>query len=170
MAAVAVCEAIESVSEKKADIKWVNDIYMDGKKVCGILSEGNYDLEDGNLDAVIVGIGINVYPPVSGFPKEIASRAGSVFEDSSSGKRNFLTAEVLNRFMAYYKGLSTNDHLEEYKRRSLVIGRVVEISKNGQKKRARVLGLNDDCALLIKYDDGTEDTLIAGEVRIIGID
>ena len=67
MAAAAVSEAIETVSGKKAEIKWVNDIFIDGKKVCGILSEASYGIQTGKLEYVIVGIGINAYEPSGGF-------------------------------------------------------------------------------------------------------
>ena len=169
MAAVAVCEAIEELSGRQASIKWVNDVFVGGKKVCGILSEASYDLEDGRLDYVIVGIGINAYAPKVGFPPEIAGKAGSVFDHQSAGKRNQLAAAVLNRFMAYYLSDSTDSHAEEYKRRSLVIGKDVEISKNGSVSRAHVLGLDAECGLIVRYDDGTEDVLRSGEVSITGI-
>ena len=69
MAAVAACRAIEKVSQKKAQIKWVNDVYIEDKKVCGILTEGAVSLEKGSLEYVILGVGINVYPPRGGFPR-----------------------------------------------------------------------------------------------------
>ena len=65
---MAACNAIEEVSGKEAEIKWVNDIYLNEKKVCGILTEASYSLESGSLDYVILGIGFNVYPPAGGFP------------------------------------------------------------------------------------------------------
>ena len=71
MAAVAACRAIEKVSQKKAQIKWVNDVYIEDKKVCGILTEGAVSLEKGSLEYVILGVGINVYPPRGVFPREL---------------------------------------------------------------------------------------------------
>ena len=170
MAAVAVCEAIEKLSGRQAYVKWVNDVFVGGKKVCGILSEATYGLEDGRLDCVTVGIGINAYRPKGGFPHEIAGKAGSVFDHQSAGKRNQLAAEVLNSFMAYYTKGTTDDHFDAYRERSLVLGRDVEISKNNAVRHAHVLDLDDNCALKVRYDDGSEEVLISGEVSIVGID
>ena len=170
MAAVAVCEAIEKLSGRAADIKWVNDVYVGGRKVCGILSEASYGLEDGRLDCVIVGIGINAYRPRGGFPHELSGKAGSVFDHQSSGKRNQLTAEVLNRFMAYYNSGATDDHFDAYRKRSLVTGKDVDISKGGDIRRAHVLDLDENCGLSVRYEDGSEDVLNSGEVSIVGIE
>ena len=79
MAAVAVCEAIEKISGEDAGIKWVNDIYVRGRKVCGILTEASFSLESGMLDYAVLGIGMNVYEPEGGFPEELADVAGAVF-------------------------------------------------------------------------------------------
>lgn len=170
MAAVAVCEAIEKLSGKVAGIKWVNDVYVDRKKVCGILSEASYGLEDGKLDCVIVGIGINAYRPKGGFPHELAGRAGNIFDQHSAGKRNQLAAEVLNRLMSYYNSDSTDDHFEAYRQRSIVLGKDIEISKNDVERRAHAVDLDEDCGLVVRFEDGSEEVLKSGEVSIIGIE
>jgi len=76
-AAVAVLQAIEKVTGQKADVKWVNDVYLNGKKVAGILAEAVVD-KDGNPAAVILGVGINIVSPISDFPEEIKDKAGSL--------------------------------------------------------------------------------------------
>ena len=169
MAAVAVCEAIEKLSGRNAQIKWVNDVYIDGRKVCGILSEASYRLEDGILDCVIVGIGVNAYEPKGGFPPEIAGRAGCVFDRQTAGKRSELAAWILNRFMAYYCSDSTDGHVSSYRERSMVIGRDIEISKNDTVRKAHVLDLDDNCGLIVRFEDGSEGTINSGEVSITGI-
>lgn len=87
-AAVAVCRSLEELFKVDAKIKWVNDIYVAEKKVCGILAEGHIS-PDGHIDAAAIGIGINIYP--SDFPAEIASRAGAVLggADSFGSPENF---------------------------------------------------------------------------------
>ena len=170
MAAVAVCEAIEKLSGRPASVKWVNDVFVGGRKVCGILSEASFDLEDGSLDYVIIGIGINAYMPKGGFPREIAGKAGSVFDRQSAGKRNQLAAEVLNRLMAYYSSGQTDSHARAYRDRSLVIGRDIEFTKHDVVRKAHVLGLDDNCGLMVRFEDGSEETLISGEVSITGIE
>ncbi|KAI4452223.1 Bifunctional ligase/repressor BirA [Eubacterium plexicaudatum ASF492] len=98
IAAVAMCEAIEAVSGERAEIKWVNDILIRGKKVCGILTEGSFNLETGALEYAVLGLGLNLYEPEEGFPKALISVAGTVFHASHSDAKNRLAAEFLNFF------------------------------------------------------------------------
>lgn len=169
MAAVAVSEAIETVSGKKCGIKWVNDILIDGKKVCGILCEASFAIEDQRLFAVVVGIGINVYPPREGFPEDLKDIAGTVFSHSESGKRNQLTAEIINRFMAYYRDGEDMDHVGEYIKRSVIPGKDIVVHLHGDVRRARALAIDDTCGLMVRYEDGSAETLRFGEVSIDGI-
>ena len=166
MAAVAMCDAITAVSGEKAEIKWVNDIYMRGKKVCGILTEGALDMESNMLEYAVLGVGVNVYMPKNGFPKEIERIAGYVFETQRDNGKNLLAAEFLNRFMHYYDSNDITGYIDEYKKRSLVIGkRITVISKNGSKS-AIAIGIDDRCQLEVRYDDGGEETLSSGEISI----
>lgn len=163
MAAVAVSTSIEKISGKNTGIKWVNDILIDGKKVCGILSEAFYS-PDGVLDSVIVGIGINAYPPAGGFPSGIADAACSVFDYPSPGLKNELTAEVLENFMSYYR--SGSSVAEEYKKLCVVPGRDISVIKPGQTLTAHAVGLDDDLGLIVRYEDGSEEVLRSGEISI----
>lgn len=169
MTAVAVCEAIEAVSDRKCDIKWVNDIYIDNKKVCGILCEASYALEDQRIYAVVAGIGINVYPPKSGFPEEIRDKAGAVFGSYEPGIRNRLAAEIINRFMKYYIEGPGGSYVGEYKKRSLVIGKEIEVQTHGKVRKAHALAIDDKCGLMVRYEDGSTETLNYGEVSINGL-
>ena len=166
MAAAAVSEAIENVSGKKAEIKWVNDIFIDGKKVCGILSEASYGVQTGKLEYVIVGIGVNAYEPSDGFPSSIADVAGKVFDEPSIGLKNHLAAEILNCFMAYYAHLPETPYSEEYIRRSMVTGKNVMVNKGGEMIRAYVLGIDQEFGLKVRYDDGSVEVLRSGEISI----
>lgn len=166
MAAAAVSEAIEAVSDKKADIKWVNDIFINGKKVCGILSEASYGVRTGKLEYVIVGIGINAYEPTGGFPASIAEIAGCVFDEPAAGLKNRLAAEVLNRFMAYYRHLPDTPYSDEYIKRSMVTGKDVTVHKNKEKLKAHVLGIDEEFGLKVRYEDGSVEVLRSGEISI----
>ena len=166
MAAAAVSEAIETVSDKKAEIKWVNDIFINGKKVCGILSEASYSITNGSLEYVIVGIGINAYEPAGGFPSSIADIAGSVFDEPASGNKNRLAAEVLNRFMTYYRHLPDTPYSDEYIRRSMVIGKDVMVHSGKDVVKAHVLGIDEEFGLKVSYEDGSIDILRSGEISI----
>lgn len=166
MAAAAVSEAIEAVSDKKPEIKWVNDVFIDGKKVCGILSEASYGIETGKLEYVIVGIGINAYEPSGGFPSSIADIAGCVFDEPKTGLKNLLAAEVLNRFMAYYKYLPDTPYSDEYIKRSMVTGKDITVYKGSESVRAHVLGIDEEFGLKVRYEDGSVEVLRSGEISI----
>lgn len=180
LAAVAAVEAIEAVTREEAKIKWVNDIFVRGKKISGILTEASISPKDGKLEYVIVGIGINLYEPDGGFPEELREVAGAVRkqEKAEENLRNCLAAEFLVRFMEYYKTFPARNYLEEYRNRSLVIGKRVRIlepegadgrtadrADNG-REYAQVLGIDDNCHLQVQYDDGTIEYLSSGEISI----
>lgn len=166
MAAVAMCETIEAVSDEKAEIKWVNDIFVRKKKVCGILTEGSFNLESGLLDYAVLGIGINIYEPQNGFPKEISSIAGAVFSEKQSDVKNRLVSEFLNHFYRYYTASCQTDYVEQYRNRSFVIGKQVNMRLDNEVKSALVIGIDDECRLLVKYLDGTEACYSSGEISI----
>ena len=166
MAAAAVSEAIEAVSDKTAEIKWVNDVFVNGKKVCGILSEASYGIQDRNLECVVIGIGINAYEPSDGFPAAIADVAGCVFDEPKAGLKNRLAAEILNRFMAYYKKLPDTPYSAEYIKRSMVTGKDVTVHKGKEQVPAHVLGIDEEFGLKVAYEDGTVEVLRSGEISI----
>lgn len=164
-AAVAVCEAIESVLGKTPGIKWVNDIFLDGRKVCGILTEAAFDMENGRLGYAIVGIGVNVYAPEGGFPEALAAIAGCVADAREGDLRNKLAAEILNRFLPRYHALPGGS-AESYRKRCFVIGKRVTVHAGDTAYPAVVLDVDDDCHLLVRRDDGREVTLSSGEISI----
>lgn len=165
-AAVAVAQAIEWVSHRKAEIKWVNDIYCNGKKVCGILTEAAFNIETSGLDYVVLGIGMNVKEPEHGFPEELADIADSIFPESDTDIRSQLVAEVLMRFWKYYENLEKKEFVEEYKSRSCLIGKPIIIESKEEKKEVMVMSINDQCHLIVKMADGSEEELCAGTVRL----
>lgn len=166
MAAVAVCEAIEEVSGEQAQIKWVNDVYVAGKKVCGILTEASCGLEDGHLEYAVVGIGINVTPPGEDFPNELKNIAGTIFGRAQADGKNRLAAEVLNKSMAYYNMLKDSNYINNYRRRSLVIGKEISIISLKGDKKAVALDVDADCRLVVKYENGMIEKLSSGEISI----
>lgn len=160
MAAAAACRAIAEVSGKDPGIKWVNDIFLEGKKVCGILTEASLSLEDGSLDAVVLGAGINVYPPAEGFPGELGVIAGAVFDTPQRDGKNRLAAAFLNRFFACYRGAES--WMDTYREKNLVVGR--EITVSGQ--RAAAVAIDQDCRLVVRFPDGAEKALSSGEIQV----
>lgn len=166
MAAVAACDAIEKVSGKEASIKWVNDIYLNEKKVCGILTEASYSLESGSLDYVILGIGFNVYPPAGGFPSELASIADSILKIQTDQGKNRLTASFLRRFLEIYRGTAERDYAAVYRAKSMVIGRPIRVISPAGTRNAYALDVDRDCRLIVRWEDGTVESLSSAEVSI----
>lgn len=166
MAAAAACQAIETVSGEVAQIKWVNDIFLRGRKVGGILTEAAFALEDGAVDYAVLGVGMNVYPPQDGFPAALSDIAGSVFRAPQDDGKNRMAAAFLNRFMSYYTAQQPESYVDEYRRRSLAIGRTVEVQQPGGARRATVLDVDDACRLVVRYEDGTAGRLSAGEITM----
>ena len=167
-AAVAVCEALESLSDVHPQIKWVNDLFIDGRKVCGILTEAGMDLEADHLSYVIIGIGINLHVPPENYPEEIRPIAGSVFGDMEIPElRNRLAAGVLDRLMDYASDPVSPALFEKYKSRSLVLGKEIRIFSPGQEPvPATAVDLEPDYALRVRLADGTEHLLRSGEISI----
>lgn len=165
-AAAAMCQAIEAVTGQQSGIKWVNDIFLHGKKVCGILTEAAVGLETGTLNYMVLGAGVNLYPPAEGFPEEIQSIAGSVLERSCPEAKNRLVGEFLNRFWDFYAHPECRAYLEDYRARSLAIGRNVTVLSAGKAVSAYAYGIDDDFRLLVRYENGDTEALSYGEIRI----
>lgn len=169
MAAVATAQAIECMIGRQVGIKWVNDIYLDGKKVCGILTEGAVVPGSANLDYAVIGIGVNVAFPQGGFPEELTAIAGSVFGDVSDpyGVRCELALNILNRLMTNLNLDDSQVIHKEYCRRSFVIGKQVTVHRGDDEPyTARVMGIDYDYRLLIRTSDGREAALDSGEISI----
>lgn len=166
-ASVAVVRAIKKIfPEIKPEIKWVNDVFANGKKVCGILTEGMYNVEVGKFDYVVVGIGINVYFPENGFPEEIKNIAGALSKEKKNDGRNKLIANILNEFHKIYMHYDANEINTEYKENCFVIGKRVNVVKNGEERPAKAESIDELFRLIVKYDDGTKEALQSGEISI----
>lgn len=163
-AAVAAARAIERLSGRETRIKWVNDIYIDEKKVSGILAEGVFG---STLESVVLGIGVNLYKPQNGFPDDISNKAAYIFEDvCEPDKRAELAIAFLNEFYTLYAHLGERGYMNEYREREYLTGRQVEFERNGKKQSGIVSGVGDDAELIVALDDGGELCLRAGEVSV----
>lgn len=164
-AAVAVCGAVEELAGVRAWIKWVNDIYVDGRKVCGILTESSLDAS-GRIDFAVIGIGVNISPPPGGFPQNIAGTAGSVLPGPRPGAPQKLAAGILRRLFDLLPGISTLDFTPEYRSRSMLSGRDIWVVRGDGRCQAHVDGVDERCALLVSYPDGSREALSSGEVTV----
>lgn len=160
---VAVCRAIEKVSGKKPLIKWVNDLYLDGKKICGILTEAIRDAKSGKIEYIVIGIGINCAK--SEFPDDIKNIAGSICEKEEEISRNELVAEIIRETKDIDVVVENGKFIEEYKRRSLVIGKDIRIL--GQTEDiATALDIDENGGLVVRLWDGETKILSSGEISI----
>lgn len=164
-AAVAVAKAIEKNTDKMTSVKWVNDIYMRDRKVCGILTEASFDLECGKLSYAVLGIGINMYFPENSLPEELKDIAGAVFDEKPDGDAvSRIVADVINIFFEEYKVLVGKHFLFDYCSRSYLDGKEINVIKPDGVKEAVALDIDDDFRLHVKYPDGSEEYLSSGEV------
>ena len=163
-AAVAVTRAIEKLTDKLPLIKWVNDVYVNDKKVCGILTEASFNMENSTMEYAVLGIGVNLSLPKSGFPDDISNIAGDIGLDIS--KRDTFTAQIINEFKILYSGLDEKLFFDEYKAKQMLIGKSVNVIKATSTRPAVVKALDDECRLVVEYQDGTTEALYTGEVSV----
>ena len=164
LAAVAAAGAVEKVSGADVKIKWVNDLYIGGKKICGILSEAGLGPEAGRPDWVVVGIGINTAKML--FPEELKEIASSVGNETGEApNRNRLIAEILNELDRLYGSLETGAFLEESRRRSNVIGREITVVAAGEEYPAKALDIDEEGRLVVETAEG-QKLLNSGEVSL----
>ncbi len=178
-AAVSVADSLDRICGVNAGIKWVNDIYVDGKKVCGIGTEAISSFETGQIESLVIGIGINTN--LRDFPKELLDVAGAVEGNySKSALAGEIIAETLDLIdelteTALCETAEEPAFMERYREKSIVIGRNIKVYKGGYRKDisdesggipARVLGISGSGGLEVMYPDGSRETLSTGEISI----
>ena len=168
-AAVAVCETIMEIAEFIPDIKWVNDILMNGKKLCGILTEASIEAETSQLSYAVVGVGINVRTPANGLPEEIQEIAGCL-EDFSKNpvQRNALAASFFNHMESCYELIQTGNIstlMNRYRSFIHFLGEPITVIRNGIKESATAIDIDPSGHLIIEQN-GERSTMYAGEISI----
>jgi birA, biotin-[acetyl-CoA-carboxylase] ligase region len=160
-AALAVAKLLESVTGEECAIKWVNDVYYRGRKAVGILTEGVVNMELGQIEEVIVGIGINY--EVESFPPELADIAISLYPEKNAP----LSASVLAGLEVKTLIETLNsDFLSEYRRRCFVIGKDIYVLRGDSKREAKALDVDENAHLVVEYENGEIEHLSSGEVTI----
>lgn len=169
LAAVAAAHAAEQLCGTPIQIKWVNDLWKNGKKVCGILTEAALDLESGMLDYAVLGLGFNVAAPADGWPEDLRDVAGALYDGSPApGARAALAAAFLNAFWPLYRAGPRSGYLDEYRRRQALTGqRVLVTPRRGTPRAAQVQGIDDECKLVVRFDgESRPAALNSGEVSV----
>lgn len=166
MAAVAAAEAAEACAGEPVQIKWVNDLLLHGKKVCGILAETQFSGED---YYVVLGIGINLLAPSEGYPPELRGTAGAVCPPGTDPDSAFVqcAAVLLRALLREYDGLAEKAYLAGYRQRLCVLGKEITVCENGIERAATALDIDDRVRLLVRWhDDGSTAWRATGEIRI----
>ena len=161
-AAVSAAEAIAEVTGIHPGIKWVNDLFLEDRKIAGILTEAITDFETGKIHTVVIGIGINCSTEV--FPEDIRDIASSLHASHISRSR---LAAVLRRQLLYHLShLDDPALMEAYRKDSIVLGHEVTYIKNGTAYTGTAAEINDEGNLLVEFKDGSMDLLQSGEISI----
>ncbi|NCB29909.1 MAG: biotin--[acetyl-CoA-carboxylase] ligase [Clostridia bacterium] len=168
-ACVGVCRALHTVCGIEAGIKWVNDLFVDGKKVCGILTEAATSLESGMLDYAVVGVGLNYLWPEAGFPLELKDIAGSLYGpgERPSASRGMMAAALIDSLMEALSDPEDEKIMEEYQARSIVAGKHVLVLRGDSRRPALAEAVLEDGCLRVRYEDGSMENLCSGEVSIL---
>lgn len=149
-AAVAMRHAINAVFSIDTKIKWVNDIYFENKKLCGILTEGKF-LKDGTLDYAILGVGLNIKTPPEGYPDEFSYKTTNlekITNSDVSDKKWQLAANFLNEFDIIFAD-KNKSYIKEYKEASCLIGKKIEILSGMYRGFAKVIDIDDSARLVV---------------------
>lgn len=164
--------ALERCCGVRAGIKWPNDIVLEGRKLCGILTELELEAETAALRHVIVGVGINVSQDAADFGPEVAPVAISLAQAlGQAPRRSQLAAEVLSALDDLYRAFPAQkaDYLARYRALCVTAGRAVRVLRPGQVRTGTAEAVNEDFALLVRWDNGEQEALSSGEVSVRGL-
>lgn len=165
MTAVAVLDTIEQFTDKSIGIKWVNDIYSDGKKCAGILCESVIN-ENGQMPYIVVGIGVNLFAPYGGFSPEIKDIAINILEEYNAEIKERFVNALIDNFFKYYQNIENKTFLQKYRDKNLVLGKNVTVADSQGHRSALALAIDDNCRLLVEFEDKTKKYLSSGEVSL----
>ena len=172
--AIAVADAIRNAYGLDSRIKWVNDLLMNRKKICGILTEVSVEGESGFIDTCIIGIGINVNE--SEFPSELSGIATSI--SLENGGRKFIRAKLASEIIKSMDILSADwpdstYYLDRYRDLNITTGSRITafplMAENGQGRTGKAISINDDFSLRVEFADGSVEDLKSGEVSVRGL-
>lgn len=167
--ASACIKAIETLTDKTVSVKWINDIYLNGKKVSGILSEAINNMESGEISSVIIGVGLNFSIPQEQFPEEIIQKATSIFvQEKTTITRNQLISNIWKNFFEYSNQEKT-DYLKLYREKSFVLGKKVYFSHQGYSHKGIAKMITEKGELIVETSQKTF-TLSSGEISLSSIE
>ena len=170
--AVAVCDAIQQVCGVRPGVKWPNDVILEGRKLCGILTELELEGETAALRYVVVGIGVNLSQTEADFGPEVAPVAISLAQALGAAPRRAEVAaallDALDRLDRDFPG-QWDSWLERYRADCITVGKPVQVLQGSQARTGTAVGVDDNFALVVRWEDGTQEALSSGEVSVRGL-
>lgn len=171
--AVAVCDAVQKTCRITPQIKWINDLVLEQKKLGGILTELNFDAATQNVDFAVIGVGINCLHSPEDFDPSIRDMATSLqIETGQPIDRNLLAAQMIQSMYALSGSLHSrkDEIMARYKAQCLTIGKEIQVIRGDEIRPAYALDLDDTGALLVRYqDDNSVSAVSSGEVSVRGM-
>ena len=173
LGAVAACDAVERTCGVRPQIKWTNDLVLNGKKLSGTLTELSLEGESGALQYAVIGIGVNCNNTLEDFPPELRDVATSLYlETGKRVQRAALAAALIEELDKLYAALQSGDtasYLTSYRRDCLTLGREVQLLWQNVKEKVTALDVDDQFGLVVRRADGTVETIRTGEVSVRGL-
>lgn len=160
---VAVHRALSKFTDERILVKWVNDLYIGKRKICGILTELVSNLETMDVEFLVLGIGINVNSDIKDYPDELSEKVG-IFK-SKGLNRNQLIAHIANEVFALFKNYDKALILEEYKSLQLLFGKMINFEQNGLSKTALAVDITENGELVV-MEKGEKIILNSGDVSV----
>lgn len=170
--AVAVCDGIEAACGLRPQIKWTNDIILNGKKVCGILTEMGLESESNALQYLIPGIGINANHAPEDFSEDVRPMATSLAQELGHPvRRSELAVQVIRALDRMYAAFPQRkqEYLDKYRADCLTPGNQVQLITPVSRREAKAVAIDDEFRLVVEYPDGSREALSAGEVSVRGM-
>ena len=163
--AVALSSVVEEMTGAEPKIKWVNDLFLGGKKVAGILAEGEFKKDGSGFEYAVVGIGVNllgksVAPEIEGIATTLEAETLMHVDIAE------FAARLAAKLSMFEESLSAS-YMDGYRARSLVIGRRVKLVSSGESFSATVMGIEDDGALRVTLDSGEERIFYSAEISVV---
>ncbi len=166
-AAVATARAADKICGIDTKIKWVNDLFLNGKKFCGILTESVLN-STGKPDFAVVGIGVNVKSIKKAFPQKLLETATSIEDETGkSFSREAIAAQIIKEMDILIPNFDKGGFVEEYRRRMCIIGCRTAVTMLGKERIGKAVGINDNAGLIVQFEDGSSEIVTSGEARII---
>lgn len=162
--AVITAKVLKNFTGESIGIKWVNDLYLRDRKICGILTEAVVEPGVKETPAIVVGIGVNI--STEEFPKELEGIAGGLGVAGSAIDMNELAAAITGDLLDYSKDMRDCSFVEDYRQMSVVLGKEIRYNEGDAQVAARAVDVDSEGGLMVELPDGSVKVLKTGEITV----